>query len=184
MRWTAGFLLAAALVAGCSSESPAQPGLNGLDEFQESLTKESTPVSFPDACELVDEPGLRLLEGNALAMKDRSENDHSVSCEKWTEPEEGGVSSLTVRVSAIPPVKEGETAYEEILKRMEKKECERLPDIKDVACFQPAKVVDRLSVGRGVYQAEVIFRFTGANEKESRRFAEKTAAKVSQALAR
>ena len=96
-------------MAGCSSESPAQPGLNGLDEFQESLTKESTPVSFPDACELVDEPGLRLLEGNALARKDRSENDYSVSCEKWTEPEEGGVSSLTVMVSAIPAVREGET---------------------------------------------------------------------------
>ena len=184
MRWTAGLLLAAALVAGCSSESPDPSDTSGLDELQESLARGSEPVSLPDACELVDEPELRLLEGNALAMKDRSENEYSVSCEKWTEPEEGGISSLIVRVSAIPSMQEGGAAHEEILERVKNKECERLPGIEDAACLQSKKSGDRLSVGRGIYQAEVIFRFTGANEKENRRFAEKTAAKISQALAR
>jgi len=184
MRWTAGFLLAAALVAGCSSESPDPPDTSGLDDLQESPARGSAPVSLPDACELVDEPELRLLEGNALAMKDRAENEYSVSCEKWTEPEEGAPSSLVVRVSAIPSTQEGGTAHEEILERAENKECARIPGIEDVACLQSKKSGNRLSVGRGIYQADVVFRFTGADEKENRRFAEKTAAKISQALAR
>lgn len=184
MRWTAGFLLIAVLAAGCSSESQDPPGTSGLDAFQESLAKGGVPVSLPDACELVDEPRLRLLEGNALAMKDRSENEYSVSCEKWTEPDEGALSSLIVRVSAVPSTREGGTASEAILEKVEKKECERIPGIEDLACLQSKKSGNRLSVGRGIYQADVIFHFTGANEKESRRFAEKTAAKISQALAR
>ncbi|MEO3786810.1 hypothetical protein ABGB12_26080 [Actinocorallia sp. B10E7] len=180
----AGVLLAASLVAGCSSESqvPSDP-TSGPDDVQEKPDGVNEPISLPDACALVEDPEPGLLGNGTLVVADQSKTDYSVSCEKRTELGGSGISSLTVRVSAIPSMGTGETVHTDILEQVKSGECDRIPDVQEIACLKAGKFSNLLRVGRGAYQADIIFHFTGAGEEKSRRFAERTATQVAQKLA-
>lgn len=178
MRGMAGVLLAVSLVAGCSPEASGPPDPSGSDAAVESPTGTSTPLALPDACGLVEDPPSELLGGGTLVVADRTATEGSVSCEKQTKSGGSGISSLTVRVSALPSMGTGETVHTDLLAQVESGECDRIPDVQEIACLKAGKFSNLLRVGRGAYQADIIFHFVGAGEKESRRFAERTAAQV------